>query len=274
MGKYLSLDGLKTFKEKMDSTHMSAEVLRDYLVAKLNEDEVEMAKVLMCGGDGWVIKVKAGTTCQGLTNSASEDKWMRSSAYKSMQSNNGKNCVAVAYVSGYGTSMATMFSGCTSLTSLDLSALDTSNVTVMYYMFNGCTALTSLDLSNFDTSKVTAMDSMFNGCSSLATLDLSSFDTSNVTVMDYMFNKCTSLRYITLGKGFFGTKATIPFSGATNLGLNADGTDNGWLAHLASVAPTITDGTARTIQLPSALKALSTSADIITKLQEKGYTVA
>ncbi len=63
-----------------------------------------------------------------------------------------------------------MFGSCTSLTSLDLSNFNTSNVTNMNGMFGSCTSLTSLDLSNFDTSKVTSMINMFNGCTSLRTI--------------------------------------------------------------------------------------------------------
>ena len=76
-----------------------------------------------------------------------------------------------------------MFNGCSGLTSLDLSNLDTSNVTDMYRMFYNCSGLTSLDLSNFDTSKVTNMGGMFQGCYGLTSLDLSNFNTSKVTNM-------------------------------------------------------------------------------------------
>jgi len=48
----------------------------------------------------------------------------------------------------------------------------------MHYMFSGCSALTTLDVSNFDTSSVYKMEHMFSGCSSLTILDLSNFDTS------------------------------------------------------------------------------------------------
>ena len=48
------------------------------------------------------------------------------------------------------------------MTSIDLSALDTSEVTNMVIMFSGCSKLTSLDVSNFDTSKVTYMYTMFS----------------------------------------------------------------------------------------------------------------
>ncbi|HCV3199859.1 TPA: InlB B-repeat-containing protein [Listeria monocytogenes] len=70
-------------------------------------------------------------------------------------------------------------------TSLDVSNLDTSNVTDMFGMFSYCAA-TSLDLSNFDTSNVTNMEAMFYDCAATS-LDVSNFDTSNVTEMRTMF---------------------------------------------------------------------------------------
>ena len=48
-----------------------------------------------------------------------------------------------------------------------LKGLDTSNVTTMNSMFYGCSSLTSLDLSSFDTSKVTNVQYMFSGCFAL-----------------------------------------------------------------------------------------------------------
>ena len=68
--------------------------------------------------------------------------------------------------------MSNMFRKCSSLTSLDVSNWDTSNVTDMTYMFNSCQSLTSLDVSNFNTSKVTNMTEMFNNCSSLRKIKL------------------------------------------------------------------------------------------------------
>ncbi len=104
---------------------------------------------------------------------------------------------AVVDISGI-TNAAFMFSGCSNLTSLDLSNFDTSNVTDMWGMFSGCTNLTSLDLSNFDTSNVTDMSVMFSGCSNLTSLDLSNFDTSNVTDMSGMFSGCSNLTSLDL----------------------------------------------------------------------------
>ena len=80
-----------------------------------------------------------------------------------------------------------------SLTSLDVSNFDTSNVTDMSAMFGVCLSLISLDLSNFNTSNVTDMRSIFYGCSSLTSLNLSNFNTSNVTDMSWMFYNCLSL---------------------------------------------------------------------------------
>lgn len=68
--------------------------------------------------------------------------------------------------------MSSMFSNCNSLSSLDVSSFDTSQVTNMSGMFRSISGLSSLDISSFDTSKVTDMSSMFesvgvksdNGC--------------------------------------------------------------------------------------------------------------
>ena len=109
--------------------------------------------------------------------------------------------------------MESMFYYCSSLTSLDLSNFDTSNVTNMSYMFDGCRSLTSLDLSSFDTKQVTNIGSMFYHCSSLTSLDLSNFDTSNVTNMSYMFDGCRSLTSLNISNFTFNDT----LKGTTNI---------------------------------------------------------
>ena len=86
-----------------------------------------------------------------------------------------------------------MFSFCTSITSIDVSHFDTSQVTNMNMMFSNCNALTSLDVSHFNTSKVTNMARMFLGCYYVPSLDVSHFDTSKVTNMSGMFSMCPKL---------------------------------------------------------------------------------
>ena len=83
--------------------------------------------------------------------------------------------------------MSSMFSGCKSITSLNLSNFNTSKVTNMSSMFSSTTSLTSLNLSSFNTEKVTNMSSMFFGKIGLSTIDVSSFNTRNVTNMYRMF---------------------------------------------------------------------------------------
>ena len=126
-------------------------------------------------------------------------------------------------------SAVNMFSGCTALTDVDLSGLDTTSLTDMNGMFYGCTSLASLDLSGLQTAKVTDMGYLFYNCSALTTLDVSGFNTSKVTVMTDMFGGCESLRSITLGKGF-----SFNGSGSSDLcalpDVIADGYTGKWLS--------------------------------------------
>ena len=92
-----------------------------------------------------------------------------------------------------------LFWYCTNLKTLDLSAFDTSKVTVAFFMFYECNSLQSLDLSSFDTSKCTDMAGMFEGCSSLTSLNLSGFNTSNAESMLHMFTGCSNLKSLELG---------------------------------------------------------------------------
>ena len=50
-----------------------------------------------------------------------------------------------------------MFFDCNSLISLDLSNLNTQNVTNMSYIFHGCDTLSNIDLFNFITQNVEYM---------------------------------------------------------------------------------------------------------------------
>ena len=95
--------------------------------------------------------------------------------------------------------MSSMFGSCNNLTSVDLSGIDTSNVTDMGYMFSACQNLTSIDLSSWDVIKVTNMGNMFSTCSNLTSIgDLSAWDTSNVTNLNYMFESCSNLTSVDL----------------------------------------------------------------------------
>ncbi len=98
----------------------------------------------------------------------------------------------------YLNDMSYMFSDCSSLSSLDLSNLNTINVNDMKYMLSNCISLTSLDLSNFNTINVNDMSYMFSDCRSLTNLNLTNFKTINVNNMSFMFSKCSSLTSLDL----------------------------------------------------------------------------
>ena len=70
-----------------------------------------------------------------------------------------------------------MFFDCESITSIDLSSFNTSEVVDMAYMFSGCLNLYSINLTLFNTSRVKGMSNMFSECHNLNSIDLSSFDT-------------------------------------------------------------------------------------------------
>ena len=113
------------------------------------------------------------------------------------------------------TTMRSMFCGCKSLTGLDLSSFDTRNVTNMHHMFGDSESLTNLDLSSFDTKSVTDMSFMFLNCDSLTSLDLSSFDTRNLTIMYGMFSGCESLTSLDLSS--FDTRNVTDMEGMSIL---------------------------------------------------------
>ena len=108
------------------------------------------------------------------------------------------------------TNMRDMFSNMRNLTSLNLTNFNTSKVTDMRAMFASMYNLTSLNLTNFDTSQVTDMRSMFYG-TSLTSLNLSNFNTSKVTDMVKMFAYMSSLT--TLNLSSFDTSQVTDMGG-------------------------------------------------------------
>lgn len=170
---------------------------------------------------------------------------VKSSLFAVSNSPNAKNLEEINFIGSSSKSIATadtslmsFFYGCTSLNKVDLSGLNTSNVTNMVSFFSGCTSLTNDgktsyikfnngDKSYFTTSKVTNMSYMFYG-SGITKLDLSGFDVSSLTDMYSMFANCSGLKEINLSS-FNGAVSTeyastpglpssfYPFTGCNNL---------------------------------------------------------
>ena len=104
-----------------------------------------------------------------------------------------------------------MFSGCSALTSLDISKWNTSNVTNMDGMFEKIDSMQSLDISNFDTRKASVGgDYGFMSSSSLRSLDMSgdNFTLENTTNWNRGI-RTLQLRTLKLGKNFFKTHESI-----------------------------------------------------------------
>ena len=147
-----------------------------------------------------------------------------------------------------------MFRGFSNCETIDLSNVDTSNVTNMYCMFFNCTNLTDIDVSKFDTSNVTAIRYMFGNCDKLTELDLSSFDTGSVidgnmpeTDLDAcgnVFGGCSELRSLTISDGFnLGIQS--------KMALNNGGVD-GWRISPSDYADRVSgDGTYAVMEQPS-----------------------
>jgi surface protein len=120
--------------------------------------------------------------------------------------------------------LKSMFSNCTSLTTLDLSMLHTEKVKDMSYLLSNCTALTNLkmplsesksltdmsylmyncealtstDSLRFTSTALSNMSYAFSGCKALTKVILEKLNTDNVTSMEQLFNGCTALKEVDL----------------------------------------------------------------------------
>lgn len=83
--------------------------------------------------------------------------------------------------------LTAMFSGCSSLTSVDIRLdLTGSNNDVYTEMFDGCTSLQELDLSGITSNKMYNTRRMFRNCTSLTKIDMRNFDFSNPPSLTYI----------------------------------------------------------------------------------------
>ena len=128
---------------------------------------------------------------------------------KSFYLENNINTIKIYYITS-PISLRNMFKSLNSITEVDLSNFDTSNVNDMTNMFQNCGNLEYLNLNNLNTSSVTSMDSMFQNCAILKTLDLSSFHTSKVNSMKNMFNNCANLENLNISN--FDTSSVLDMS--------------------------------------------------------------
>ena len=124
--------------------------------------------------------------------------------------------------------LANFFADCRSLTSfefLDNFDMSKMNEQTLEGVFRNCLSLTSIDLSKFDTSNIGDMQYLFYGCSSLETIDLSNCDTAKVNNMLSMFEGCTNLTTIYASHRFVIT--SVGSDKDTNMFANCDNLEGG-----------------------------------------------
>ncbi len=123
-----------------------------------------------------------------------------------------KSLTTINFLDGFYTNnaydMSNMFSGCSGIRNFS-SALDaaecliTNSCTNMQGMFYKCSGATDFSiLKLFNTKLVTNMEQMFMGCEKITELRLEKFNTSKVTSIKAMFSKCTNLKTIYVSDGW------------------------------------------------------------------------
>ena len=103
-------------------------------------------------------------------------------------------------------SASTMFSDCYYLKEIvGLSSLDTSNIAIMTQMFQNCGYFASgtinFDFSNFSINSCSNLEKMFMGfCHGVSnvSLDLRNFKNTNMVLVGNMFSGCTTITHIDL----------------------------------------------------------------------------
>ena len=91
-----------------------------------------------------------------------------------------------------------MFYKCNKLEEIIFGSFDTSSLVDMSLMFLGCSMLTSLNLSSFKIPKVKNLYNLFGYCGNLENIDISNFNTVSVVNMSSMFFYCEKLKTINL----------------------------------------------------------------------------
>ena len=94
------------------------------------------------------------------------------------------------------TTMDALFYGCTNLTTvLGIEQLSTQNVTNISRLFTNCSSIDNVDLSAWNTSNVKNISRLFQGCTSLSNVRLNwdETNTRNFTDISYAFYQCEGL---------------------------------------------------------------------------------
>ncbi|MGL4481886.1 MAG: MucBP domain-containing protein [Lactococcus garvieae] len=81
-----------------------------------------------------------------------------------------------------------------------IEKLNTSHTTEMQRVFGGCASLTSLDLTSWDVSNVTTIFSFLNGATNMESLNVSNWNVSNMIAITYAFSEMPKLKELDLSQ--------------------------------------------------------------------------
>lgn len=134
--------------------------------------------------------------------------------------------------------MNSLFMDCANLTTLDVSEWNFDNATSMYSLFSGCSKLATLDVSKWKMPKLKSINLMFANCTNLSNLNVSEWDTSSMTSMSYVFAGCSSLSSLDVSRWntFNVTDMSTLFSNCSSLSsLNVSGWDTSNVKNMSNM---------------------------------------
>lgn len=176
------------------------------------------------------------------------------------------------------TDMSNYFSKCVALDGLGVNLplpmgikyWDTRKVESFDNMFFRCNSLMTLDLRHWNTQKVTHMSLMFAECTKLSSLNLEGWDTRSVSVMVGMFTNCKNMSSLQLGEGFGRMQDSV---GSVDFSIMSKWTNTSVDSLTKLYDRKINGLGVITIKLSSATKNALGEAGI-RELTDKGYTIA
>ncbi len=96
------------------------------------------------------------------------------------------------------TDMSSMFTGCGSITDINLNKLDVQNVETMRDLFYSCANLKTVDMGELNAKKLTDVTRMFYICPALNTVNLTGLEGKQVTDCKLMFYECKALQTLSI----------------------------------------------------------------------------
>jgi surface protein len=105
--------------------------------------------------------------------------------------------------------MKNMFKDCISLTQIDISNWNLTNVVSISEMLRNCFSLRQLKLGEFYFYNAISMNYLFSNCNNLENINLTAFKNTNyITSMSHTFENCKSLEQIDLSSLYLPNLAT------------------------------------------------------------------